>query len=56
MKKVDLNVNGCAVQVIVDAELVLLDLLRDYRRRSVSGPFQARRNDAGRGSSPGECR
>ena len=29
MKKVNLNVNGCAVQVIADAELVLLDLLRD---------------------------
>ncbi len=29
MKKVNLNVNGCAVQVIADAKLVLLDLLRD---------------------------
>lgn len=29
MKKICLNVNGCAVQVIADAKLVLLDLLRD---------------------------
>ncbi len=29
MKEICLNVNGCAVQVIADAKLVLLDLLRD---------------------------
>ena len=29
MKKISLKVNGCAVQVVADAKLVLLDLLRD---------------------------